>query len=421
MTLTLEGLKAQFQHPNVSAFARCVRSAESNNRDDGSAYRTIFGGELIDDLSCHPRIARQSKWGWTSAAGAYQAMCAVPGRVQTDTWGDFCRDMGVPVDAMPFDQPTQNAFLVWCVRRRNALQAVLDGDLEKAVDLCSYEWASFPPGRYGQPTTTIDKLRAVFLQYGGRLSNADLIKPAAPIEERDLSGIPPRVEPEAPMPEESPSFDWSSALKVGGAIASFFNPIVGVAISALGPLVEQKIEKAVGRHTDPATAKTVAAQLSSVIESSLTKVTGKADPVAAVAEIRASPAAAAAVSAAVEQKLVDMTPLLNEMHRQAQERFAAEAADRNDASVRVAKVGWNIQKYLVVGGLAVTGVIVTALLAVLIVQVSTAANHLPDATLIAFAGPLLVLAMQGLREAYSFAFGGTQEGSPAAIAKGAKQ
>lgn len=238
-------------------------------------------------------------------------------------------------------------------------------------------------------------------------------QPAAPIEDRTTPL------PETPMPEESPSFDWSGALKIGGAIASFFNPIIGVAISSLGGVMEQKIEKTISKHTDPATAKTVAGQLTTVIQDSLTKVTGKADPVAAVAEIRANPAAASAVAAAVDQKIVDMTPLLNEMHRQAQERYAAEAKDRNDAAERVSRVGWNIQKWLVAGGLVITGCIVVALLALLIVQVSTAPNHLPDATLIAFAGPLLVLGMQGLREAYAFAFGGVQEGSPAAMVKGA--
>ena len=230
MTLTLEGLKAQFQHPNVSAFARCVRSAESNNRDDGSAYRTLYGGALAEDVSTHPRIAKVSPWGYTSAAGAYQAMCAVPGKVKTDTWGDFCRDMGMPVDSMPFDPPTQDAFLVWCVRRRNALQAVIDGDLERAVDLCSYEWASFPPGRYGQPTTTIDKLRAVFLQYGGRLSNADLIQPAAPIEERDLSNLPPAKPPEKSMP-----------LPIL-ALISAFGPLIAEMIPAVAKAFDRKSE-----------------------------------------------------------------------------------------------------------------------------------------------------------------------------------
>lgn len=424
MSLSMEALRALFKERNVEPFSFCVRSGE-HSKDvafSDRAYYTIFGGELINDLSRHPRIAKMSPWGWTSAAGAYQAMCAVTGKVETDTWGDFCRAMGETVDTMPFDKDAQDCFYVWCLRRRHALDDVMRGDLDTAMLKCSYEWASLPPGRYGQPTTTMDKLRAVFIDRGGLLATDNLIQPAAPIEERDLSAIPPRAaEPEEQaMPDESSSVDWSSALKLGGAIASFFNPIIGVAITSLGGVVEQKIEKTISKHTDPATAKTVAGQLTTVIQDSLTKVTGKADPVAAVAEIRANPAAATAVAAAVEQKLIDMTPLLNEMHRQAQERFAAEAADRNAASDRVAKVGWNIQKWLVAGGLVITGAIVVALLALLIVQVSTAPDHLPDATLIAFAGPLLVLGMQGLREAYAFAFGGTQEGSPAAIAKGAR-
>lgn len=278
----------------------------------------------------------------------------------------------------------------------------------------------------------VEKLLAEGLQVGNRAfePQPDVpvveLQPAAPIEDRPQPPAavpapePQPAEQETAMPDESSSVDWSSALKLGGAIASFFNPLIGVAITSLGSVVESKIEKEMARHTDPATAKVVAGQLTTAIQDGLAKVTGKADPVAAVAEIRANPKAAAEVATVVEQKLVDMRPLLDDMHRQAQERYAAEAKDRNDAAVRVSKVGWNIQKWLVVGGMVITGMIVAALLALLIVQVAVSPNHLPDAALIAFAGPVLILAMQGLREAYAFAFGGTQEGSPAAIAKGAR-
>lgn len=106
------------------------------------------------------------------------------------------------------------------------------------------------------------------------------------------------------------SFDWGAVLQVGGAIASAFNPLIGVAISALGPIVQQKIEKEVGRHTDPATAKTVAAQLSTSISDAVTKATGKADPIAAVAELRSNPVAVAAVEAAVTTRLAEIGELV---------------------------------------------------------------------------------------------------------------
>ena len=340
MTLTLEGLKAQFQHPNVQAFSHCVRSSESSNKDD--AYRMIYGGELVDDLSCHPRIAKQSPWGWTSAAGAYQAMCAVPGRVQTDTWGDFCRDLGVPVDAMPFDQPTQDAFLVWCVRRRNALQAVLDGDLARAVDLCSFEWASFPPGRYGQPTTTIDKLRAVFLQYGGRMSNADLIQPAAPNEDHS-----PTL-PETPMPDESPSFDWSMLAKAGGAIASIFNPAIGLAITALSPLLQEKITKTIGKHTDdPKVAAEIGKSLSDAVMETTKLVTGKSDDLEAVAVMRRDPVMVAKVEAAVTSKLAEIAPYLDKVSELEARERADTIVAQDAAAARNRAEAWDMTPWLV--------------------------------------------------------------------------
>lgn len=200
MTLSLEGLRAFVNDANVRAILRCVRHSESNNRDDGSAYRTLYGGELVEDISRHPRIAKMSPWGYTSAAGAYQAMCAVPGKVTTDTWGDFCRDMGSNVDEMPFDPDTQDCFAVWCLRRRGALSDAVHGRFESVIAKCSYEWASWPPGRYGQPTTTLDKLRSLYLEYGGRIDNGELLQPAAPIEDRPQPPAQPEPQKEWTMP-----------------------------------------------------------------------------------------------------------------------------------------------------------------------------------------------------------------------------
>jgi hypothetical protein len=172
----------------------------------------------------------------------------------------------VPVDAMPFDPPTQDAFFVWCVRRRNALQAVLDGDLERAVTLCSYEWASFPPGRYGQPTTTIDKLRAVFLQYGGRLSNADLIQPAAPIEDHSPVDLPPVQPPETSMPL----------------------PILAL-ISMFGPMIAQMIP-AVAKAFDRGSDTGAKIEAATKILDTIVTATGSANVQQAVEKMQTDPA-----------------------------------------------------------------------------------------------------------------------------------
>lgn len=126
-------------------------------------------------------------------------------------------------------------------------------------------------------------------------------QPAAPIEDKGV---------QMEQPAASPSFDWSSVLQVGGAVASFFNPAIGVLISSLGGLAQQKIEKELARHTDPATAKTVAAQLSTALADAATKATGKSDPIAAIAELRANPAAVAQVEAAVTTKIEQINELV---------------------------------------------------------------------------------------------------------------
>ena len=377
MTLSLEGLRAALGYSNVRAFTHVVQRGEipKEYRHKPEAYRVIFGGELISDLSRHPRLARMSKWGWTSAAGAYQAMCAVDGKVTVDTWGDFCRAMGSTVEEMPFDPPTQDAFCVWCIKRRGALQDVIHGEFEKAVAKCAKEWASFPGSPYGQPMVTIEELRDTYMEFGGTFALGELIhaeQPAAPIEERDLSGIPPRVEKEGVMPEESTSVDWSAVAKFGGAIASIFNPAVGIAITALSPLLQEKITKTVSKHSDdPKVAQQIGAQLTEAIMTTTKSLTGKADDLEAVAVMRKDPAIVAAVERAVSTKLDEMAPFLDRLHQISKEEWEASAADRAAAAERAKSDQFDMAGpllYSSIGGVGFLTVFVAAVILIQIVQ-----------------------------------------------------
>lgn len=164
---TLANLESALQHPNVKAFLRVIRAGESHAWND-EAYRALYGwrpgnGLVIDDFTNHPRIAYKSPWGYTSAAGAYQAMCAVPGKVKTDTWGDFVRFCNDDAIRTPdFSPHWQDVFAIWCIARRHALNAVFAGDVETAIHLCATEWASLPGSPYGQPTISIEKCLKVF-------------------------------------------------------------------------------------------------------------------------------------------------------------------------------------------------------------------------------------------------------------------
>jgi hypothetical protein len=61
---------------------------------------------------------------------------------------------------------------------------LLRGDLSEVLDKCSYEWASLPPGRYGQPTLDAKRVYATFDKW---------LAPSKPIP------VSPAPVPEKPM------------------------------------------------------------------------------------------------------------------------------------------------------------------------------------------------------------------------------
>ena len=138
---------------NLVAFLVVIRTGEGTLGPDG--YRTMFGGKLFDSYADHPRQMQHAGGYSSDAAGAYQGL--------STTWDDFIRAEG-PHD---FSPGSQDAFAVWCISRRGALEAVNQGDFDHAVSLCNREWASLPGSPYGQPTRTLAEARATYTQAGG--------------------------------------------------------------------------------------------------------------------------------------------------------------------------------------------------------------------------------------------------------------
>jgi muramidase (phage lysozyme)/ElaB/YqjD/DUF883 family membrane-anchored ribosome-binding protein len=319
MTLSLEGLRAFVDNANVAASLRCVRRSELPKQyaQTDDAYRVLFCGELIDDLSRHPRIAKMSPWGWTSAAGAYQAMAAVPGKVTTDTWGDFCRDMGTTADEMPFDKDHQDCFAVWCLRRRHALQDAIQGRFEAVVEKCSWEWASWPPGRYGQPTVTLEALREVYEEYGGTYALSDLIQPEAPIEDRPQSSRPPESPQESRMP-----------------IPAIILGLIQAAASVLPVIAQIRGDK------EQSSATKNVAIASKVLDVAVTTL-GATNHQAAVEAVQVDPVAREKVDAALRAQFFDLMKYAQEQETAAWERSEKSVGDaRSFAEKMLGQEGW---------------------------------------------------------------------------------
>ncbi|MGN6312870.1 MAG: glycoside hydrolase family 24 protein [Rhodanobacteraceae bacterium] len=132
--------------------------------DDG--YNVLVGGHLFDSYAHHPRIAVHTRWGWSDAAGRYQLMAAIPGRIETDTWDWASKAAGVN----DFTPASQDRVCVYLVRHHGALEDVITGRFVAAVAKCRLEWASLPGAGYGQRENRITALQQAFVKAGGVLA-----------------------------------------------------------------------------------------------------------------------------------------------------------------------------------------------------------------------------------------------------------
>ncbi|MCU0503949.1 MAG: glycoside hydrolase family 104 protein [Anaerolineae bacterium] len=189
MSLTVEALRAWLDNGNVVAFCYALEEGEipKPHRHTPDAYRVLYGGELLDDLSRHPN-RRITAGGYTStAAGRFQALWG--------TWKDFCEAIGESPETLPFTQEWQDLFGIWCLHRRHALGSIAAGKIEEAVAKCALEWASLPGSPYGQPTITMNQFLGAYTGAGGTIDNTELLTPT-----------PAPAEPVAPaMTEVTPS------------------------------------------------------------------------------------------------------------------------------------------------------------------------------------------------------------------------
>lgn len=188
--MTREGLRATLAHPNVAAFLAVIDLGEHGpNADDPDRYRTIYGGEKFDGWE-HPRKA-VTAGGWTSTA-------AGRGQFLSKTWDGLVRQYGFP----DFSPECQDEAMVALIAGRGALQDVIAGRFSDAIAKCAREWASLPGSPYGQPTLTMDKAKARYLERGGKF----IEDTAAPIFDPDTLATEHYGETvtESTVPEEEP-------------------------------------------------------------------------------------------------------------------------------------------------------------------------------------------------------------------------
>jgi muramidase (phage lysozyme) len=82
------------------------------------------------------------------------------------TWDGVAEALGLP----DFSPSSQEKGAIQLIKWRGALQDVENGKIRSACEKLSWEWASLPPGRYGQPIISFQKAENLFTQAGGVLA-----------------------------------------------------------------------------------------------------------------------------------------------------------------------------------------------------------------------------------------------------------
>lgn len=161
---------------NVKAFLRTIRFCEGTADDDG--YRRMVGGGEFDSFADHPRqLRRIERYNLSSsAAGAYQFIAS--------TWDEMRQIYKLP----DFSPESQDLAAIGLIYRRGALQDVLAGRVEVAVQKCNKEWASLPGSPYGQRTVSLPRVVQEYRTWGGAVAGE-----AAPIVESKPTYVAPEV------------------------------------------------------------------------------------------------------------------------------------------------------------------------------------------------------------------------------------
>jgi muramidase (phage lysozyme) len=229
------------QSQNLRAFIRVIREGESS-QDDALAYRMRYGGvgqapKFFDSFDAHPQIYEPTPTGEkSSAAGAPQ--------ITFTTWSTVCMaKYGLGPHFTPYEQECAAVALI---HHRGALELVIDGHFERAVVLCSKEWASLPesPLNDGGGKMTWQRAKQVYERYGGSGPGYVLPgskprepygdeQPPAPIEDRSVPY----------QPREESSMDPFS-------IIAMFGPMIANLIPQLAKLFVNPEDKKQTRNIE---------------------------------------------------------------------------------------------------------------------------------------------------------------------------
>ncbi|MFA6066027.1 MAG: glycoside hydrolase family 104 protein [Candidatus Babeliaceae bacterium] len=139
-------------NPQVKAFLDTIAYAEGTLNEHG--YNARYPGLSFASFKDHPRIVScapyKGKDLCATAAGRYMILAR--------TW-----DRIAPIiKATHFSPLNQDKAALELIREAHALQDIIRGNFNRAVQKLNKIWATFPGAPYGQPTKALSDLKKIY-------------------------------------------------------------------------------------------------------------------------------------------------------------------------------------------------------------------------------------------------------------------
>jgi len=134
--------------------------AEGTRSYSQDGYDVMFSFKLMSSCGAHPNQCHDFGSSCSTAAGRYQFL--------TNTWSSVRSANGLS-SFEPENQELGAAYLVKTVRHVTVPQsrAMTASEFSNAMSKLSWEWASLPPGRYGQPNKSASQMRGMYCSLAG--------------------------------------------------------------------------------------------------------------------------------------------------------------------------------------------------------------------------------------------------------------
>lgn len=368
--MTLNDLRALLSVANVRAFLRVIRARESSQ--DDSAYTVLNGGSHFSGWTDHPFKGQRTPPAL--AAGAYQFIAS--------TWAEVSRLYGLT----DFSPANQDMGAVGRIIYRKALDDVLAGRFESAVAKCRLEWTSLPGAAESTSSWTMDKARAVFLQYGGGVASTE---PAAPA---DIA--PPEVS--APQPE----------IPMGAGLLAAILPQV---LQLFSGKAQERIAQTTGSSPDVA-AQFMQALIGKIGLAVGVPVTNDATATQAVGTFaaRSDPAAIKALEADALMSLDQLLKVTDKAAEYDKIKWQAEMDGRDAAARRALGERWDMTPWLVGFAGGTVTLMVLGLIGAILYQSITPGKGI-DPVLLGLGGPLLGIGFACYKAIFDYRFDGTKD------------